>query len=225
MKVSVVAAHPDDELIGVGGTILKHISNGDKIQILIICEGKSSRYMKFEDMDRSILDYYHGETTSAMKIMKIDNYQVCNYPNNRLDTMPLLDIIKTIQNYLDEFKPDVVYTHSYTELNIDHLIINKAVVTAVRALPDSYVRELLFFTTLSSTEQARAIGKYFEPNIFVDISPFIEKKLEALSCYQSELRMSPHPRNTELIRANDRVCGSKVGIEYAEEFMIGRIMR
>lgn len=225
MKVSVVAAHPDDEIIGVGGTILKHINNGDEIQILIICEGKSSRYMRLEDMDRSILDNYYGETTSAMKIMKIENYKICNYPNNRLDTLPLLDIIKAIQIYLDEFRPDIVYTHSFTELNIDHLLINKAVTTAVRALPDAYVRELLFFATLSSTEQARAIGKYFEPNVFVDTSPFIETKLTALSCYQSELRAFPHPRNIELIKANDRVCGNKVGVEYAEEFVVGRIIR
>lgn len=225
MKVSVVVAHPDDEIIGVGGTILKHISDGDEIQIIILCEGKSSRYERLEDMDFNILKQYNKETTAAMEIMKVCNYKLYNYPNNRLDTLPLLDIVKEIQKQLDEFRPEVVYTHSYSELNIDHLLVNKAVTTAVRALPDAYVKELLFFSTLSSTEQTRSIGQFFMPNLFVDISPFIEIKLKALSCYKSELRNPPHPRSLELIKANDRVCGSKIGRDYAEEFVVGRIVR
>ena len=224
MRISAVVAHPDDEIIGLGGTILKHINNGDEFQIIILCEGKSSRYEKYEYMDSNILKKYNEETKESMECLGVNNYMLCNYPNNRLDTLPLLDIIKDIQKKLDEFRTSRVYTHSYSELNIDHLIVNKAVSTAVRALPNAYVKELLFFSTLSSTEQARTIGQFFEPNFFVDISDFIEEKIKAMSCYKSELRSAPHPRCLENIRANDRVCGSKIGCNYAEEFVVGRII-
>lgn len=225
MNIAVIAAHPDDEIIGVGGTLIKHVQAGDSVSILIVSEGRSSRLAKYEDFDKNIIDEYICETQKAKEVIGAKNLKVLKLPNNRLDKLDLIDIIKAIQIELDEIEPQIIYTHFYDDLNIDHRLISQAVVTAARALPGSRIKEILMFETLSSTEQAYAIGKCFSPNLFVDITEFLQQKLLAMKCYDSELRSSPHPRSLEMIEKNAQVWGAKCGVDAAEAFVVARIIR
>jgi LmbE family N-acetylglucosaminyl deacetylase len=225
LNIAVIVAHPDDEIIGVGGTLIKHVKAGDNVSILIVSEGRSSRLVKYEDFDKNIIDEYICETKKAIEIIGVRIFKVLKLPNNRLDRLDLIDIIKTIQIELDEIEPHIIYTHFYDDLNIDHRLISQAVVTATRALPGSQIREILMFETLSSTEQASAIGKCFSPNLFVDITEFLHQKLLAMKCYESELHNPPHPRSIEIIEKNAQVWGAKCGVDAAEAFVVARIIR
>lgn len=227
MNVGVFVAHPDDEIIGVGGTLIKHILCGDQVSIYILAEGKSSREENYDVFSKKILDSFRDETINAANIMGIkrENVHFFDLPNNRLDKLDLLDIIKILEKIGTKNKFDVIYTHNSKDLNIDHEIVARAVVTAFRALPKQSVKEILMFETLSSTESGMALGRYFEPNLFVDISDVLDRKNSAINCYKSELREKPHPRNTEMIENNALVWGSKVGVRAAEAFKVARILR
>ena len=145
--------------------------------------------------------------------------------NGGLDGMELLDIINILHYKVSAVKPEIIYTHYYDDLNIDHQIVSRAVITHFRALPRSSVKEILFFETLSSTEQARSMYKSFCANFFVDITKQLEIKLNAMSCYKSELRDFPHPRNLDCIKYNAILQGTKIGVDAAEAFMVSRIIR
>jgi LmbE family N-acetylglucosaminyl deacetylase len=221
----VVAAHPDDEIIGVGGTIRKHTQNGDTVFVLVVSEGKSSRCSTYEEFDLQVLDDYLPETEAARKTLGVNEYKLLTLPDNRLDHLDLLDIIKAIQVELDAFAPEIVYTHFYGDLNIDHQLVSRAVITAARSLPGVPTREILLFETLSSTEQSLALGNAFVPNLFVDISAQLPQKLLAMQCYASELNPAPHPRSLENIEKNAQVWGAKCGVFAAEAFVAARILR
>lgn len=227
MKIAVIVAHPDDEVLGVGGTIKKHIDRGDEVYIFIMCEGKSSRYDSYESFLKANECVTEEETFNALRNIGIMPSQIkfFNLPNNRLDGVQLLDIVKILEKQVAPYKPDIIYTHYYNDLNIDHQLVARAVVTQFRALPDSYVKEIIYFETLSSTESACCIGNSFCPNLFVDITEQLDMKLAALSCYKSELRDAPHPRRENCVRMQAILQGAKVGVYAAEAFMIARIMR
>ena len=228
MKIGVFVAHPDDEIIGIGGTIAKHVKEyKDEVEIYIMCEGKSSRLEKYVEPTQEKLNQFANETYEACECIGVTKEQIrfFDLPDNRLDSLARLDVIKIIENIGKKEKFDIVYTHNIDDLNIDHKIVAESVLTAFRALPEQSVKEIIMFETLSSTEHAMFLGNYFEPNMFVDIRNSIEDKLKALSCYKSELRQSPHPRNIEAVRCNAILWGNKVGINAAEAFRIARIMR
>ncbi len=227
MIVAAVVAHPDDEIIGIGGTLLKHIENNDKVYVFILCEGRSSRYESYEDYLKSGEVSSPVETIEALSCLGIEINQLnfFQFKNNRLDTMARLDLIKLIEYEVGQVSPDIIYTHYYDDLNIDHKIISNAVVTAFRPFEGSCVKEILFFETLSSTEYACALHKAFCPNLFVDISQQLEGKLKALSCYKSELRSLPHPRNLVMVKNHCILQGAKIGVRAAECFMVSRIIR
>lgn len=221
----VIVAHPDDEIIGVGGTILKHVQAGDKVSVLIVSEGKSSRESLYGEFNPQIIDKYIPETEAALYSLGIKDFKILKLPNNRLDRLDLLDIVKNVQAEIDINNPKIIYTHFYGDLNIDHRLICRAVITAARALPESPIREILLFETLSSTEQSLALGNIFSPNLFVDISAQLSQKLIAMNCYQSELRNPPHPRSLDIIEKNAQVWGAKCGVPAAEAFVVARILR
>lgn len=225
MNVYVVAAHPDDEILGAGGTIAKHIQNGDKVKVLIVAEGKSSRLDRYEDFVIEDAVKYRKETKEALETLGVHDFSMLNFPDNRLDRMDMLDIIKAITKDAEDFRPERVYTHFYNDLNIDHQIVSRAVVTAFRALPDTSVKDILFFEVLSSTEHDFAMRNAFCPNYFVDISEQLNVKLDALAHYKSELREEPYTRNQNMVRCNSVLWGSKIGIEAAEAFEVSRIVR
>lgn len=227
MRIAAIVAHPDDEIIGVGGTLRKHIENGDEVFVYVMCEGKSSRYDSYSHFENSNKIVDISETISALNCIGIgqNQFKCMHLKNNRLDGMELLDIIKVLEKQVLPFNPNIIYTHYYNDLNIDHQLIARAVVTQFRALPLAEIKEIICFETLSSTENTCSIAKAFCPNLFVDITEQLDIKLAAMACYKSELRELPHPRSLEAIRGQAILEGAKVGLYAAESFVISRIIR
>ena len=226
-KVLVVAAHPDDEILGCGGTILRHVDEKDRVRVLILSEGITSRdESRNTEIRKNELSQLHLAANNAAKFMGVEKIDLCDFPDNRMDSVPLLDVVKKVENAVENFQPDTIYTHHAGDVNIDHKIVHKAVVTACRPLPNTSVRDIFFFETLSSTEwQIMTPNNIFYPNIYVDIENYIDKKIEALHYYESEMRQYPHSRSYEAIKILAQQRGFTVGCYYAEAFMLGRMIR
>ena len=224
-KVLVVAAHPDDELLGCGGTIIKHIIAGDEVHIVIMAEGITSRdEFRNEGLRKLELEELHNVSEKVCKFLGAKSLKMLNFPDNRMDSVALLDIIKPIEEIVEAVKPSIVYTHHAGDVNIDHVITNRAVITACRPLPDTSVKEILFFETLSSTEyQVANHNNYFMPNWYVEFEEIIlNKKLKALEFYSAEMRLWPHTRSYEAVEYLAKYRGSSVGKKYAEAYVLGR---
>lgn len=222
--VLVVAAHPDDEILGCGGTIIKHIENGDEVHIAIMAEGLTSRDEKRDASARSDeLSVLHANSFKALEIVGGSTLTMFDFPDNRMDSVDLLDVVKKIEGLVDKYNPNIVYTHHAGDVNIDHKMTHDAVVTACRSLPGQCVRRILFFETVSSTEwQMATVDKFFMPNWYVDIGGYMEQKLKALECYESEMREYPHSRSYEAVKILAEYRGFTVGKRYAEAFELGR---
>ena len=224
MKILVVAAHPDDEVLGVGGTISRHIKTGDTVHIMILAEGITSRRKTRNDSaSRTELNALHARSRAVAKLLGAEKLTMCKFPDNRMDSVDLLDVVKEIEKEVEYFKPSIVYTHHAGDVNIDHTVAHNAVITACRSLPTCNVRTLLFFETLSSTEWQMQTGdKIFYPNWFVDISDCLEQKQVALKLYEPEMRDFPHPRSYKAVEHLACYRGCIAGVPYAEAFMLGR---
>ena len=217
MNVLVVAAHPDDEILGCGGTVARHAAEGDDVHILIVAEGATSRPKGSKDDVEQLTE----AANRAAEAIGAKAPRLLGLPDNRLDTVALLDIIQPIEDIIREVTPQTVYTHHGSDLNLDHRTVHQAVVTACRPLPGSSVRRLYGFETLSSTEWSTAsMGPAFNPAHFVGISDFLAAKNAALECYEMEMRPFPHPRSVEAVTALARVRGSQAGLATAEAFEV-----
>lgn len=210
MKVLVVAAHPDDEVLGVGGTIARHTSRGDEVSVLIIAQGGTDR----ED---DAIETLRACAYKAATILGSSTPVFCGYGDQSLDQVELIFITRDIERYAEQVKPEVVYTHSSADLNKDHRMVHEAVVTAFRPPSCEY---MYFFETPSSTEWGE---QPFHPKLIVDITDTIEMKMDALTCYQSEIRDPPHPRSTSGVRHLSRIRGYQNGFLAAEAFEVGRV--
>ena len=223
-KALVIAAHPDDEVLGCGGTLNKLAGYGAKVYPLFLSDGESSRKIT----NKKKIKLINSRKTSAIKsakILKIQKPIFLNLPDNSLDSVPLLEIIKKVEKYVKRIKPDLVFTHSYSDLNIDHQIANKATVTACRPQSKKSVKNILFFEVLSSTEWNFSNDKkFFRPNLFVGIDKNIKAKIKALKCYKSEIKKWPHARSMKSIINNSQRRGSTVGLKNAEAFEVSRII-
>lgn len=226
-KVLVVAAHPDDEVLGCGGTILRHVDAGDTVHVLIMAEGLTSRDNQRNVDSRKVeLSELHKCAQKVSDYLGVEELRMYQFPDNRMDSVDLLDVVKAVEKEVDEFCPDIVYTHHAGDVNIDHLITHKAVVTACRPLPGCTVKEIYFFETLSSTEwQISTADKVFMPQVYVDIDKYVDKKNEALHIYDSEMRNYPHSRSYEAVDISAKNRGFTVGMFSAEAFMVGRIIK
>ncbi len=226
-RVLVVASHPDDEVLGCGGTIAKHIIDRDKVFVVILGEGITSRDEERDAEKRKReMETLRKQIHKAGKILNVSDIYTYDYPDNRFDTVALLDIIKTIEKVKEEVKPDIIYTHHYGDLNIDHRITFDAVMTAARPVQGESVKEIYSFEIPSSTEWYFSSPKNcFMPNVFIDISETIEKKLQALKEYKSEVRQFPHPRSPEAVESIAKRRGSNSGLKYAEAFCLVRSIR
>lgn len=224
-RILVVAAHPDDEIIGVGATVAKHALQGDEVRCIILGEGQTSRFDNREDVPKEVLDNLHNDTLEAAKIIGYTKVSFADFPDNRFDQLDLLDIVKYIERVEDEFKPEVIYTHHGGDLNIDHQLTYKAVLTAARPVGTYTVKEIYSFSTLSSTEWNFTYDNQFKPNFFVDVEKYLDKKVDALKCYSSELCNFPHPRSIKGIELQAQSFGSIVGRNYAEAFMVIRMVK
>ena len=223
-RVLVVAAHPDDEVLGCGGTIARHADAGDQVQVLIVAEGATSRQQK-----RDRLQAYEELSTLAQSAQKAGSLlgaagvELLDLPDNRLDSLDRLDLIKRIEQRIDRHQPQVVYVHHAGDVNVDHRRLHEAVVTACRPTPGHPVKRLLSFEVASSTEwQPPGSASAFQPNWFVDISAQWQRKREALEAYESEMRPWPHARSLKAVEHLARWRGAQGGVEAAEAFCLLR---
>lgn len=224
-RILVVAAHPDDEVLGCGGTIAKHVAAGDRVEVIILAEGLTSRPARRDrEAQREELSALARAAQAANEALGVSSLSLHELPDNRMDSVPRLDIIKLVEAHIDRIQPAIVYTHHGGDVNIDHRRVHEAVVTSCRPVPGHPVRSLLFFEVPSSTEwQPPASAPAFLPNWYVDISSTLEQKAKALAAYSSEMRPWPHARSTEAIMHRDRWRGATIGSEAAEAFMVGRV--
>ena len=225
-NILVVAAHPDDEVLGCGGAVRKLLMDGCKVDCLILAEGLTSRVKERDEMPEDKLNELRKNAHDAAKIIGFDNLFFENFPDNRMDSVDLLEVIQVINGYVEQLRPQVIFTHHHGDLNIDHRITYQATLTACRPLEGSPVKEIYSFQVPSSTEWNFPYHRnVFSPNMFVDITKTIEEKIAAMACYESESRKPPHPRSGESLRAIAAQWGSVVGVRFAEAFeTIYRIM-
>jgi LmbE family N-acetylglucosaminyl deacetylase len=207
MNILVVAAHPDDEVLGCGGTIAQHTAAGDEVQVIFMAAGRDDIKSRTMALD-------------AASVMKTQNPLFLGHEDQKLDTYPLLRLTQHIERVADRFLPDVVLTHSSADLNKDHRIVHEATLTAFRPIGDS--PDILCFEVTSSTEWGE---RAFTPNYFVDISNYTETLLQALQCYKEEMRPFPHPRSYVGITHQYRMRGAQAGLHAAEAFEVVRILR
>ena|SRR2546425_1984076 len=216
--VVVVAAHPDDEVLGCGGALARMALEGRAVHILLLADGETSRT---EGSNR--LAARNAAAESACKILGCASVEVLGLPDNRLDGVELLDVVKRIEVSVEHHRPSTVLTHHVGDVNVDHRVAHEAVLAACRPRPGHPVTELLFFEVPSSTEwRPPGSAEPFAPNWFVDISKTLAVKLKALQVYRSELRKFPHPRSLRAVEALARWRGATVGVEAAEAFVLGR---
>lgn len=223
-KILIVVAHPDDEVLGCFGTVARLVKEGYEAYTLILGEGKTSRDEKrIVDNKKNEIEILNSEIKKANDIIGIKKCFVYDFPDNRFDSVDLLDIIKVISKIKEEIKPDIIFTHYGNDLNIDHKITYQAVITATRPMENESVKEIYSFEILSSTEWQYPIS--FSPDVFFDIKDTIELKLSAMKCYKSELCEYPHPRSLEGIELNAKYNGMRVGKNYVEAFKSVRVIK
>ncbi len=221
-KILVVAAHPDDELLGVGGTVRRLSDEGNEVYALIMAEGITSRSDKREDSDQSELDALKKDSIKACETVGYKDVEFCGLPDNRMDSLDLLDVIKKLTPFIEKYSPEIIFTHHHGDLNIDHRITNEAVLTCTRPMLGEKVRKILAFETPSSTEWNYNYTEPFTPNVYYDITQTVDFKIKGMDCYKSERREYPHPRSGEALEALAKVRGSQCGFENAEAFMLLR---
>lgn len=220
-RVLILAAHPDDEVLGCGGAILKHVKSGDQVHIIFLADGETSRM----GVRQGALKQRRKATDLACKILGVKSYHFIDFPDNRLDSIPLLDVVQKVEKLFSKINPSIVYTHHYGDLNIDHRIANAVVMTLCRPLPESSVEEILTFEVMSSTEWGVTSVTPFTPNVFINISDELQDKMHALEAYANEMREFPHSRSVMHIQSLATHRGCCVGFSAAEGFMLIRSLR
>lgn len=219
-KILVVAAHPDDEVLGCGGTVVRRVKEGYEVFTLILGEGITSRDEKRDRVKREKeIKKLKKQAFEANYILGVKDVFTHDFPDNNFDSVPILKIIKEIEKIKEIVKPSIVYTHHYGDLNVDHRVVYNAVLTAFRPLKKEIAREIYSFEVFSSTEWAGPDKEiHFIPDTFVDISKTIDKKIEALKCYEKEMQQYPHPRSLKNVKFHAAKRGTESGLKFAESF-------
>jgi LmbE family N-acetylglucosaminyl deacetylase len=223
-KILIIAAHPDDEVLGCGGTISRLVKEGHEAYTLVLGEGITSRDASRQREKREAeITQLKKQIQEANAVIGIKEVFTDDFPDNRFDSVPLLEIGKVIETIKNKIKPGIVFTHAEHDLNIDHQITYRAVLTAMRPIAGETVKEIYSFEVLSSTEWNFPLR--FSPDVFFDISETIDIKLAAMEKYRSELSEYPHPRSIKGIRLNAEHWGMKTGLKYAEAFKLVRMLK
>jgi LmbE family N-acetylglucosaminyl deacetylase len=219
----VIAAHPDDEVLGCGGTIARLAEAGCAVHILLLADGESARDVEPAVNITELVKTRSKKAEQACAVLGCASTKTTRLPDNRLDSVELLEIVKLVEKFVDQYHPTIVITHHRGDVNIDHRIVHDAVLAACRPEPNHCTKELLFFEVSSSTEwQTPDAEESFHPNYFVDITSTVQKKLKALEVYESEMREVPHPRSLKAVEALSQWRGATAGVEAAEAFVLGR---
>ena len=223
-KILIIVAHPDDEVLGCFGTVAKLINQGYEAYTLILGEGETSRDEKRDkEKKASEIKKLNQEIIQANKSIDIKDIFIYDFPDNRFDSVDLLDIVKVIEKIKNKIKPEIIFTHFENDLNIDHRITYQAVLTATRPMSDCSVKEIYSFEILSSTEWNYPLS--FNPDVYFDISDTLKDKIKAMSYYESELKNFPHPRSLKGIELNAKYWGMRVGLDAVEAFKSIRIIK
>lgn len=223
--VLVVAAHPDDEVLGCAATAALRASRGQAVHVAILGTGLASR-ADGGAVDAGALAALREDARAVGGMLGAKSVSFADFPDNRFDTVALLDVVKQVERWLGELAPDVVYTHHPGDLNVDHRLTFQAVLTATRPLPGAGVKDVYAFEVPSATEWAfQRLEPAFRPSVFEDVSDTIEVKLACMARYAGEARAFPHPRSAEALRATARRWGSVAGMAYAEAFELIRSLR
>lgn len=218
-KVLVVAAHPDDEVYGMGGTIAKRVRQGDEVYVLIVTDGSTAQYRDCKEL-ASILEEKEKQIMRASEILGVKEVIHSNLPDMQLDSVKHIDVNEVIEKAIEKIKPEVVYTHFYGDVNMDHRCVYNSTMVAVRPTPSQCVKEVYCYSVPSSTEwEPYKADTCFMPNVFVEIEDLFKLKEEAIKAYSSEIREYPHPRSVEYVRTMDTANGLKCGRKMVEEFV------
>lgn len=221
-RTLIIAAHPDDEVLGCGGAILKLTRAGAEVHLAFLADGIGARNPD-PGQQQAELAQRRAAAQAAARILGVASLSFDDLPDNRLDSIPLLDITQKVEALIDQHRPTTLFTHHAGDLNVDHRRTHQAVITACRPQRGHPVRTLLCFEQPSSTEwQPPGSGLAFTPHWFVDISTTLAGKLAALEAYAAELRDWPHPRSRQGIEHLARWRGASVGCDAAEAFMLAR---
>lgn len=223
--VLVVVAHPDDEVLGCGGTMARLAAEGRSVHLLVLADGVGARHVDHHDEGR-VMDEQRRRRAALMAsshVLGVQTVDVADFPDNRMDAVAVLDVARRVEQAVAAYCPTMVLTHHAGDVNQDHRRTHEAVIAACRPQPGHPVDTLLFFEVASSTEwQVPGTAPVFQPSWYVDTSQTITTQLKALACYAEELRAWPHPRSAEALRARAAWRGATVGCEAAEAFMLGR---
>ncbi len=218
MKVLVFAAHPDDEVLGMGGTIALHAGTwGDEVRIVCVTDGSSTQYPG----DTETRERKSQEARAAATALGVADYVHLDFPDMRLDTIPHVEVNEAVEAQVRDFQPRLVYT-VFPDVNRDHRALFDSVAVATRPTPSQPVRRVVAYAPTSSAEWTPSVLGAFVPNWFVDISETFERKLAAFACYETEARAYPHPRSERALRAHAEFFGASAGFEFAEPFVLVR---
>lgn len=219
-KLLIVAAHPDDEILGCGATVAKMISKGWNAKSVILGQGMLSREIENSE---NALKSLKNDSLKANHEIGIKEVIFYEFPDNSFDSVPLLKIIKVLEREIEEYRPNIIFTHYGGDLNIDHRKTFEAVLTATRPMPNSLKPTLYSFFIPSSTDWVDGfVLKNFIPNVFFDVEEYIERKIKALEHYVTEMRNYPHSRSMESVRIFSKYWGNRVGLNYVEPFILVR---
>jgi LmbE family N-acetylglucosaminyl deacetylase len=222
-KILIIAAHPDDDILGCGGFMAKYRSN-KKVKVIFLAEGTSCRYPSEEAKSQHVLEAIAARTAAAKKalsLLGVEESSFYDFPCGQLDQLPIINLNKIIEREIASFKPDTILTHFSQDNNNDHRIVFRSVSMAAR--PVVGVSTILSFEVPSSTEWSLNVS--FQPNYFEALTiGDLSSKWEALACYESEIRNYPHPRSREGIETLAKYRGVQVGVDYAEAFQVMRMV-
>ena len=222
-KILVFAAHPDDEILGCGATLLKFIKKGYKVKTFFLSDGEGSRSISKKKLSNFVLRR-EKQAIIVSKKAKFEKPEFKRLPDNKLDSVPMLDIVKFTERQILTHRPEIIFTHFENDLNVDHQITFKAVMTATRPMSRSFVKKIISFEIPSSTDFNFTVNrkKIFNPNLYFDITASIKKKLDLFKIYKGEIKKWPHPRSLKSIKNLAMYRGSQIGIKYAEAFSLIR---
>lgn len=220
-KIAIIAAHPDDEVLGMAGSIAKHTRNGDEVNILFMSDGVTGRDINYDRESRlSEINARKQSAQTAGNILGVNSIEYCDYPNLRMDTVSVLEVTQKIEQHLQRWGATIVYTHHSSDTNVDHGVCFKSTLIACRPIPQCKIRSIRCFEILSSTEYSVSNhGPAFDPNLFIDVEEFVEAKIACIRAYDYEMRPAPFPRSEKVVEAQLTLRGSQVGLTAAEAFM------